>query len=402
MSLFNINKGNVETPKQGGGVVGKLIQMNADNNVLMWKFPANDIARGAVIKVHQNQRALLFSSGKLIDNIGPGREVVVDSANIPGLKSLLNKALGGETSYPFEVWFANMTCERNVKIGITAEDGVLFHTASKYTDDGLSYPITAFGTYRFKLYNPETYCSKLVGTTQLSSAADADGMIRDQIKIIIVGAIQDSIDKYNGEINKFLQESRKLNDPIRAKANEEIKQEYGIEITSCNLLFKSPEYQEFAERGRKGAAEYNQLANMGRFFDAQHQYRIMEKAASNQGAGNIMGVGMGFGMGNQMGQMFGQMAQGMATQGMMGGGNMTQAVPPPVPGAEKFYFVINGQSVGPLDMATVQAHVAQQVIKPDTLAWKEGMTKWEPASTISTLASLFAPTPPPPPIPTDM
>lgn len=402
MSLFNINKGNVETPNQGGGVVGKLIQMNADNNVLMWKFPANDIARGAVIKVHQNQRALLYSSGQLIDNIGPGREVVVDSANIPGLKSLLNKALGGETSYPFEVWFANMTCERNVKIGITAEDGVLFSIINQYNGRENNFPITAWGSYRFKLYNPETYCAKMVGTTQLSTAADAGSEFQDQIKVIIVGAIQDFIDQFDGDINKFLKDSKALNDPIRIDANKELKQQYGIEITSCNLLFKSPLYQKYSEEGIKGAAEENRLANMGQFYHTENQYDIMKKAASNQGAGNIMGVGMGFGMGNQMGQMFGQMAQGMASQSAMGGNATAQAAPPPIPSAEKFYFVINGQSVGPLDLATIQVQIERQSITPNTLAWKEGMMKWAPASTISTLASLFVSTPPPPPIPTDM
>lgn len=402
MGLFNINKGGtVESPKKGG-VLGSLIQMDANSNdVLMWKFPANDIVKGAVIKVHQNQRALLYSSGKRIETIGPGREVVVDSANIPVLKNLLNIAHGGETSYPFEVWFANMTCERNVKIGITTEDGVLFSTINEYTKRSISFPITAYGSYRFKLHNPEIYCDKLVGTTKLSSTADVSSSFEHQIKVIMIEETKNAINRADITIDNILGASRALNATIRANTNEEIKQQYGIELTSFNIIFNSPAYQNYLKAGREGAEKENRLGNMGNFYDKENQYDIMKKAASNQGAGNFMGVGMGFGMGNTMGQMMGQMAQNMNAQGMAGmNNNMGQAAPPPIPGTKKFYFAVNGQSVGPLDMASIQMQIAQQAIAPNTLAWTEGMAQWQAAATIPELASMFAPTPPP--IPTSL
>lgn len=391
MGLFNINREESTRQEKQPGIVGSLIQMNASNDVLMWKYPANDIVRGAVIKVHQNQRALLYSSGQRIDNIGPGREVVVDSANIPGLKRLLNKATGGETTYPFEVWFANMTCEHNVNIGITANDGVLFPMLNKATGREMTFPLTAFGSYRFKLYNAEVYCDKMVGTMELSSTADVNNFFADQLKVLIIEIVQQVISQSTLTIQQIMGVNRTLNETIRTDANNELKQQYGIELTSFNLRFNSTAYQKYVQEGLEGAGMENKLANMGQFYDKENQYDIMKKAAANEGAGNFMGIGMGFGMGTQMGQMMGQMAQNM-----MGAAPAGQMTPPPIPSqARKFFFVINGQSVGPMEQAEIRQGIAQRIIAADTLAWTEGMAEWKPANSVPELASLFSMTPPP-------
>lgn len=344
MSLFNINKNESVQHNEQPGIVGSLIQMNASNDVLMWKYPANDIMRGAVIKVHQNQRALLYSSGQRIDNIGPGREIVVDSANIPGLKRLLNKATGGETSYPFEIWFANMSCEHNINIGITANDGILFPVLNKATGREMDFPITAFGSYRFKLYNPEVYCDKLVGTTELSSTGNVNDFFADQIKVLMIEVVQDLIKQNTFTITQLMGASRNLNENIRNNANKELKQVYGIELTSFNLRFNSPAYQKYTQEGLEGAGLENRMANMGQYYDKENQYDIMKKAAANSGAGNFMGIGMGFGMGTQVGQMVGQMAQNI-TGTNIAANQSGQITPPPVPSSTKrFFFVINGQA----------------------------------------------------------
>lgn len=395
MSLFNINKNESVQHNEQPGIVGSLIQMNASNDVLMWKYPANDIMRGAVIKIHQNQRALLYSSGQRIDNIGPGREIVVDSANIPGLKRLLNKATGGETSYPFEVWFANMSCEHNINIGITANDGILFPVLNKATGREMDFPITAFGSYRFKLYNPEVYCDKLVGTTELSSTGNVNDFFADQIKVLMIEVVQDLIKQNTFTITQLMGASRNLNENIRNNANKELKQVYGIELTSFNLRFNSPAYQKYTQEGLEGAGLENRMANMGQYYDKENQYDIMKKAAANSGAGNFMGIGMGFGMGTQMGQMVGQMAQNI-TGTNIAANQSGQITPPPVPSSTKrFFFVINGQSAGPLDIPAIQAKIAEQTITSQTLAWTEGMTAWAAASSIAELSSLFATVPPP-------
>ena len=162
-----------------------------------------------------------------------------------------------------------------------------------------------------------------------------------------------------------------------------MKQVYGIELTSFNLRFNSPAYQKYTQEGLEGAGLENRMANMGQYYDKENQYDIMKKAAANSGAGNFMGIGMGFGMGTQVGQMVGQMAQNI-TGTNIAANQSGQITPPPVPSSTKrFFFVINGQSAGPLDIPAIQAKIAEQTITSQTLAWTEGMTAWAAASSIA-------------------
>lgn len=393
MGLFNLNQHEQKPREADKDIVGSLIQMDATNEVLMWKYPSDNIRRGAVIKVHQNQRALLYLNGQRIDNIGPGRELVVDSANIPGLGELANVATGGETSYPLQVWFANTRCEHNVKLGITVADGILYSMKNPATNRVLTFPMTGFGSYRFRLQNPETYADKLVGTTHVATVADADCFFDDQIKVLVVDTIQEIIIQTELDIRQLIGASQVLNETIRDQANEQLRLRYGIELTAVNLRFNSPAYQKYVQEGLEGAGQENRLANMGQFYDKENQYDILKKAAANEGAGNVMGVGMGFGMGNQMGQMMGQMTQGMASQMAAG-----RTVPPPIPGlARSFYVAAGGQPTGPFDLGSLQTKIAQGEVGATTLVWAEGMAQWQPADSVPELAAMLRPTPPPVP-----
>lgn len=175
MGIFDKSRtfDNQAASSTGKGITGGLIQCNASNDILVQKYPYNNIKKGAVIKVHQNQRAMLFVNGQRFETIGPGREVVVDSNNIPLLGKLLNIASGGETTYTFEVWFINMTCERGARIGFNGKaDGVRVIEINSRTGREVIFPISGYGSYRFKICNPELFIDKLVGTEHESTKDD--------------------------------------------------------------------------------------------------------------------------------------------------------------------------------------------------------------------------------------
>lgn len=393
MGLFDKNKGytanNQPASSTDMGCVGGLIQCNATNDVLVQKYPYNNIKRGAVIKVHQNQRAMLYANGQRLDTIGPGREVVVDSNNIPFLGRLLNVASGGETTYTFEVWFVNMTCERNARIGFSGkEDGIRVMEMNPRTGREIIFPVNGFGTYRFKVDNPELFCDKLVGTEHESTSYDVHHFFEDQIKVILADTINQVIQEDNLSPIEALKSRRETNERYRQEANKDIRGRYGIEITNFSVRLNSPTYDEYNEAALQGAKKENELSSQGRYYDTERQYDIMQKAAGNSGAGNAMGIGMGLGMGNSMGGMFGQMM-----------GSMNTITPPPsVPIAKVFHFVINGQAMGPYAMEAIQGYVTQGIIQPATLAWCNGMSGWIQASLVPELSALFGLVPPVPPV----
>ena len=70
---------------------------------------------------------------------------------------------------------------------------------------------------------------------------------------------------------------------------------------------------------------------------------------------------------------------------------------------EAFFFSIDDQPVGPLDLGEIQRLIAAHTITRSTLAWREGMDDWRPIQAIPELLELVAqqerPTLGPPPLP---
>jgi len=402
MGLFNIRK-NPENQDSGGGILGRLIKMDEKNDVMVWKWPSDNIVKGAVIKVHQTQEALLYSSGIRIDHIGPGREVVVDSANIPGLGKLLNKATGGETTYTFEVWFVNKTVRHKSKIGIGVNDSVMCPMVNPVTGTTMSVQLTANGSYQFGLYDAEALCDRLVGTERLFDTAKLSDFLEDQIKSLLTDVVRRTIKETNLTIEDAIGSGAKFNTAICERVNNEIRAHYGIEMLSMNLQFASPNYNSIIESQTKGAALGINRQNQGQYYYTEQQFDILRKAAENPGAGNAMGIGMGFGMGNNLGAVMGNMVGGMAAgtatfaSGAQAASPSQQPAmaPPPLPESKKFFLGIDGQSVGPFDIAAIKEKIAAGIIKPTTLAWTEGMSGWVEASKAPDLAGLFGAVPPP-------
>ena len=77
------------------------------------------------------------------------------------------------------------------------------------------------------------------------------------------------------------------------------------------------------------------------------------------------------------------------TTGNVGTGSM----PPPL---LSVYVAQDGRQTGPFDYAALEKKVAEGVLKPDTLVWKEGLSAWTPADQVQELKALFLPKMPPP------
>lgn len=401
MGLFNIRK-NPEPASENKGILGRLIKMDEKNDVMIWKWPSDSIVKGAVIKVHQTQEALLYSSGIRIDHIGPGREVVVDSANIPGLGKLLNKATGGETTYPFEVWFVNKTVRHKCKVGIGVNDSVMCPMINPVTGLSISVPLSANGSYQFGVYDAEALCDRLVGTERILDITKLNDYLEDQIKSLLTDVVRQTIKENNLTIDDAIGSGAKFNTAICERINNEILTDYGIEVLSMNLQFSSQDYNTLRKSMTEGAAIGVNRQQQGAFYDKEQQYDILRKAAENPGAGNAMGIGMGFGMGNSLGSVMGNMTGAMTGSAQFAAGMQTPSpssqpvmAPPPLPASKQFFLGIDGQSVGPVDITAIREKIVAGIVKPATLAWTEGMSGWTEASKIPELAGLFGAVPPP-------
>jgi hypothetical protein len=71
-------------------------------------------------------------------------------------------------------------------------------------------------------------------------------------------------------------------------------------------------------------------------------------------------------------------------------------VPPPLPGAgAQFFAALAGAQAGPFDLTVLAAKIRSGELTRQTLVWRNGMSGWAAAESVSELQSLFAQVPPP-------
>ena len=375
------------------GVVGGLIFCNQTNDTLVWKYPYMDIKKGAVIKVHQNQKAVLFDCGKLVAVLEPGRDVVVNPNNIPYLGKFMNVAHGGETSYPLEVWFVNITVENTIKWGFGPSAGC---KVADPDDPRMKYTVTGFGSYRFHICNPEAFLLKLVGTQHLSTVESIMDFFKDESIAIIASLVQEIATNEKLSPADLGGKRMMVQELVKQYFNEARKEQYGTEITSMMCVgFSSPEYDQYLSEMQQGKNLRAKYQEQGRFYDTERQYDIASKAVSNPGAGNVMGAAMGAGMGFNAGGAIGQMLGGIMGQNTAAQGPAS-ITPPPIPNQGTLYHVaVGGQPTGPFSVHELMKKAADGSFTRNSLVWCPSMTNWAEASTINELCSIFMPTPSP-------
>jgi membrane protease subunit (stomatin/prohibitin family) len=234
-----------------------------------------------------------------------------------------------------------------------------------------------------KVIDPGAFIREIAGT---KGDFSTEG-VAEHLKNIIVTRTSDAIVESKIPVLDLAMSYDELSEFTKNKIQHEFT-ELGLELTKFLIANISvpPEVQDAIDK-RSSMGIVGDLNKYTQFQTAN----AMEAAANNPAGGGAaagMGMGMGFGMANQM---MGAMNQG-------GGQNQqTQqsSAPPPVPGAVKFFAVINGQQAGPYDTEALKQLISSGQFLKETLVWKEGMANWTKAVEITEIAVLFSATPPP-------
>ena len=307
----------------------RIIQCNAGNDTLVWKYPFPKIVRGSVISVHPNQVACIYANGVRMYTLEPDRNVVVDSAQMPDLDNVLYVAAGGQQIYSFEVWYANMTCEQNIGWSINGEaDGVSIMDSSI----GAPLKLNANGRYRCKICDAGLLLDKLVGAPTQFAATQVLGFLSTQIKCLIIDVIMTVSKERQMTIQQILTQRQEFNATLQLALNEESKHLYGLEITDFSIA---------------------QLSSCD--YDASIGHK-------RTGPGNA------------------------AQQPVMG-----DATPPPFEEASIWHYAMDGKPSSPMSATKIKELISQNVISGDTKLWKPGMASWMSANQIPEFANLFIP-----------
>ncbi len=282
------------------------------DDVLVWKFPSEELRLGSQLIVNQSQEALFVKGGKVLDLFGPGTHTLTTS-NIPILGKLVNLPFGGETPFSAEVWYVNKTVKRDLKWGTKSPIPII---EPKY-----NYPVNirAFGQWGIRIQDSRSFLKQIVGSLPGADSAK----VHDYFIGEIVQRLSGILAKFfiTGKISIF--EANMQLDELSALSMESISPEFGrfgIEIINFNIeriTIPDEEVKKFQEIfGKRMEIEQISQAQVGQAYVTMRTFDTMEKAAGNSGAaGGIMAGGLGLGMGVGAGMPIGQqMGQAMNIQ----------------------------------------------------------------------------------------
>ena len=453
MSLFDRRKRN-------GGFMDEI--RCDEPSYLIWKWhPAgvqlgegnreNAIRWGSSLRVKDGEVAVfVYSQGNGImqEYIEGPCDMILKTANLPILASIVGLAYEGGTPFQAEVYFINLARIIQVKFGVPFFDVY----DPRFADFGV--PVAVRGTVSFSIADYREFI-KLHRLSNFNFD-DFQRQIRDAVNRYVKDCVANAPASHNIPVIQIETKTSQINDAVEYDISERLKENFGVTVSGIDIgaieIDKSSEgyrqlmsvtkelagatakaeaearikdiaakqrieaenYEETLriqrEEGQYAQHKQTQSANFAAFqVEKQAEVGVAGANALGQmganGAGNVNlgGGGDGFNMAAMMANMAvgGAVGQNIAgaMNNMMGGINQqtaTGAVPPPIP-TVAFHVAVNGQATGPFDISVLAQMATSGQLTADSLVWKSGMAQWAKAGTVDELKNLFSTMPPIPP-----
>lgn len=450
MSLFDRRKRN-------GGFMDEI--RCDEPSYLIWKWhPAgvqigegnreNAIRWGSSLRVKDGEVAVFVYSqygGVMQEYIEGPCDMILNTANLPILASIIGLAYEGGTPFQAEVYFINLARIIQVRFGVPFFDVY----DPRFADFGV--PIAVRGTVSFSIADYREFI-KLHRLNNFD-LDDFQRQIRDAVNRYVKDCVVNAPASHNIPVIQIESKTAQINDAIEYDISERLKENFGVLVSGIDIgaieIDKSSEgyrqlmsvtkelagatakaeaearikdiaakqrieaenYEETLriqrEEGQYAQHKQTQTANIGAFqVEKQAEVGVAGANALGQmganGAGNVNlgGGGDGFNMAAMMASMAvgGAVGQNIAgaMNNMMGGINQQTtmgAVPPPIP-TVAYHVAVNGQATGPFDVSVLAQMATAGQFTADSLVWKSGMAQWEKAGTVDELKNLFLIMPP--------
>lgn len=355
-----------------------VIKWEANSEELVHKFPVSDLRLGSQLVVYPSQTAFFVKGGQILDEFMCGT-YTLKTKNLPLLNKLINLPFGGDSPFQAEVWFVNqialLDCKWGTPSPIQIED-------PKY---GVIVPIRAFGQYGFRIDNPRTFLTRLIGNMPSFKASKVVEYFRGIILSKLTALISQKLYDDNLSIININAHVEVISEYAKLKLSEAFA-EYGLNLEIFNVIGinvneEGPSFKRLKET-KDSLARINIMGKDN--YRLERSFDVLEGAAENEGGavGAAVGIGAGFGLGKQIGVMVNENVDTKPDD------------VPPLPQV-KYYLGINGRKQGPFYEEVIRQRYDQGEIDEDTLAWCKGMATWVALREIDAFADLFEDCPPP-------
>lgn len=287
------------------------VKYDGPANVLVWRYPPDDLSWGTQVIVNQAQEAVFFSGGQALDVLGPGTHTL-RTANIPLLRNYIKIPFGGETPFAAEVYYVNRAVNLDVKWGTNNPIPVLDPKFNVFL------PVRAFGQFGVQIADSRSFITQLSATSPQFTSDQLSNYFRGVLLTKAKDYIAETIVKQKINLLEISAHLEDMSSGIQTKLEGEFIK-YGVKLVNFYLnSVDVPEDDETVVRLKKALSDRAEVDILGDKYQQKRSFDVLEKAAGNEGgaAGAGLTAGMGLGAGLGMGQMMGQAM-----------GNMNQAAP---------------------------------------------------------------------------
>lgn len=350
-----------------------IVKYEQQEGVIVHKFPSCDLRWGTQLVVYPGQVAFFVKGGSVCDKFTDGT-YTLKTNNIPLLNKIVNLPFGSDSPFQADVWFVNLLQRLSLKWGtetpIQLED-------PKYD---IIVPVRAHGQYGFKIRDAEKFLFTLVGNMPNFNEEQLQGYFRGLLLTRLTSIISQKIiiDRISIlEIPTRLQE-------ISTYCQNELLPffaEYGVEIMlfniiSINIPEDDPSLNEI-KRAKNLSARLKITGHEN--YRMERSFDVMDKAAENESGAGAAFINAGLGLGASL-----NMGKQMGDSLMPNNGD----VPPPIPISVSYFLAVDGKQKGPYNELQIKEAIAQDANILNLLAWKKGMTGWQPLKTFSEFTAL--------------
>ena len=320
--------------------IADIIKYEGDNTTFIWKHPCEDFNTLTQLIVHENQEAIFFMNGQVLDLFGAGR-YTLETQNISLIGKALNIPTGGKTPFHCEVYFINKTEQMAIKWGTDSK--------VQYVEPTYDFPISigASGEMSLRVEDSRKLLLKLVGTeTYLGREKLVQffkAFLMTRVKTYIAQVMKTNainIFEIDENLTAFSENIRNLLVPDFA--------DYGISLERFFITtivkpdgdrqyekFKELHFRQYADIAEAKLRQQTEIINAeteaqkvvidskaqatkraqeGYTYQQERGFEVAEKVAENEAVGQFtdMGVGLGTmaGVGGAVGSVVGNAVNG--------------------------------------------------------------------------------------------
>ncbi len=268
-----------------GQFIDVIEYVDESNKLLVYKYTrqGDEIKQGASLIVRNGQCAVFVYRGQITDVFGPG-SYKLDTHNLPVLSSLKAIPMFMNSPIKSDLYFINTTQFIGNKWGTK-------NPIPMRDEDFKMVRVRSFGTYSFKVIDPNLFMNEVFGARKLNMTYDILLFLNSFVSEAVAVAIGES----HIPVLDLAVSYRSLSDSIKNKVNEKVKN-LGLLLTELVI-----ENVSLPEEVEKLIDEQTGIGMASKNMDDFMQYqtaRAMRDASKQEGG--LAGLGAGLAFGNKI------------------------------------------------------------------------------------------------------